>query len=239
MIFYLVRHGKPDYVTDTLLPEGVEQAKKCAVRMKISGVDKIYSSTMGRAMQTAAPTAEAVGLPVIPCDWARELDKACHTKFFYQDGKRGLISRVPTEYFHTRDYERLTIEEDFELVPGLNDSEIGERYKTVADGLDGMLRENGYSRNADGFYDVIEGNDKHIALFAHAGMGRVVISHLLHIPFRYLCTTMINNFTGITAFTFENNELKVVSPRMISYGDIGHLYTDGTPEISFFTKEII
>lgn len=239
MIFYLIRHGRPDYATDTLLPEGVEQAEKCAARMKISGVDRIYSSTMGRAMQTAAPTAAACGLPVTPCYWAREFQEDCHTAFSYSEEKKGLVSRAPTEHFHSAEYSRLTIDEEFELIPGLNDSKIGNRYREIADGLDGILRENGYSRNSEGFYDVLEGNDKHIVLFAHAGMGRAVVSHLLHVPFRFFATTLINNFTGITAFLFENNNNKTVSPRMISYGDIGHLYTDGKPQKTFFTGEII
>ena len=65
MLLYLIRHGEPDYVTDTLTEEGWKQARLVSDRLIESGLDEIHSSPMGRARQTAQPTAEKLGLPVI------------------------------------------------------------------------------------------------------------------------------------------------------------------------------
>ncbi len=236
MIFYLIRHGKPDYATDTLLPEGKEQARMCAERMKLCGVDRIYASSMGRAQETAAPLAEALGMPVTVCDWARELGRDCKTT--YPDGNLKLISSLPTTYMHSKEFRHIAVGEDLSSVPGLYDSSFPDRYYNIANGLDGMLAENGYLRNDDGFYEVTDGSDRHIALFAHAGMGRVIMSHLMHIPFHMFATSLCCNFTGVTTFLFENFENgSIVSPRLISYGDEGHLYAEGQAPIHYITKQ--
>ena len=235
MLLYVIRHGHPDYATDTLLPEGHEEARLCAERLKMSGIDRIYSSSMGRALQTAAPTAKALGLPVTVCDWARELDEYSMTT--YPDGVKKLISNLPPQYLHRREFSRFSIEDDLEFLPGICDSEFPAQYRTISEGLDGILRENGYSRNADGFYDVTEGNDRHVALFCHCGMQRVIMSHLLHIPYRYVGSTLVNHFTGITIYVFNNRGEETTSPRLVSYGDVGHLYFEGESPVLFYTKK--
>ena len=73
MYLYFIRHGKPNYETDTLLPERLEQARAVALRMQASLIDEIHSSPMGRAMQTAQPTAELLNLSIEVEPWAYEL----------------------------------------------------------------------------------------------------------------------------------------------------------------------
>ena len=77
MLLYLIRHGEPDYVTDTLTETGRRQAELAAERLAESGIDEVHASPMGRARQTAIPTAEKLGLPVIIEPWAYELDENC------------------------------------------------------------------------------------------------------------------------------------------------------------------
>ena len=55
MLLYLVRHGDPIYETDSLTERGKLQAESVGKRMQKIGIDQIYSSSMGRAMETAAP----------------------------------------------------------------------------------------------------------------------------------------------------------------------------------------
>ena len=85
MFFYIVRHGEPDYSTDTLTELGQQQAEAVSVRMAESGIEEIYASPMGRARQTAAPTAARLGLPVTVEPWAEELGRESQTP--YPDGK--------------------------------------------------------------------------------------------------------------------------------------------------------
>ena len=57
MLLYLVRHGIPNYATDSLTPDGALQAEAVGKRLAATGIDEIYSSPLGRARQTAEPTA--------------------------------------------------------------------------------------------------------------------------------------------------------------------------------------
>jgi probable phosphoglycerate mutase len=52
---------------------GHKQAAAAAERLKNCGIEQVFSSTKGRAVQTAEHTAKALGLEVIPCDFMREI----------------------------------------------------------------------------------------------------------------------------------------------------------------------
>ena len=73
MLIYFVRHGHPDYAKDCLTELGARQAAAAAERLKGCGISRIYSSTMGRAAQTAGYTAALLGLEVDQLDFMREI----------------------------------------------------------------------------------------------------------------------------------------------------------------------
>ena len=60
MLLYIVRHGDPIYVTDTLTERGKKQAEAVGKRIYDSGINVIYSSPMGRARETAEPACKDV-----------------------------------------------------------------------------------------------------------------------------------------------------------------------------------
>lgn len=70
MKVYLVRHGKDEdgvrggWGSQPLTEEGHAQAERLAERIDFP-VDAIYSSDLPRAMQTAKPVAEKLGLPIV------------------------------------------------------------------------------------------------------------------------------------------------------------------------------
>ena len=64
MLLYLIRHGDPDYPTNTLTLRGMFQAEAVGKRMADAGIDRIFSSPMGRARLTASPAARLTGLPI-------------------------------------------------------------------------------------------------------------------------------------------------------------------------------
>ena len=73
MKIYFVRHGHPDYKKDCLTELGHLQAEAAAKRLENSGIVSVFSSTKGRAFETAEHTAKKLGLEVIPCDFMREI----------------------------------------------------------------------------------------------------------------------------------------------------------------------
>ncbi len=232
MVLYIVRHGEPDYAADRLLDSGWEQAKKAAARLRISGIDEIHSSPMGRAIQTAMPLAGLLSLPIIVEPWAYELGDESRTD--YLTGKPHAISSVPHSELHAKKWLGLTIEEGLKKIEALQGASFKERYISISQGLDSMLAECGYPRAGSGCYTIKEPNDKHIALFCHAGMQRVMLSHLYHIPFQLLGSTLMNNFTGITVLYFDSDESKRETvPVLVSYGDVGHLYDEGKQLIHY------
>ena len=73
MKLYIVRHGDPDYVTDSLTELGKQQADAVVKPMAEAGISRIFSSPLGRARQTAQPSADHLGLPVKIEHWTREI----------------------------------------------------------------------------------------------------------------------------------------------------------------------
>lgn len=226
MLLYMIRHGAPDYGTDTLLPEGKVQAELLSHRLAESGIDEIHCSPQGRAQETAEPTAKLLNLPIITEPWAYELNLESKTAF--PDGQLKTISCLTTPYLHSPDFRGLSIEEGLAQIPGLCETGFPGRYRELSEGLDDLLSRLGYDRNEQGFYDVREGNDRHVALFCHCGNCRVMLSHLLHIPYQFFGATLMKGFTGVTVLHFGTDR-KAVCPELISYGDVGHLYGVGNP----------
>ena len=73
MRILFIRHGDPNYTDDCLTPLGHVQAKAAAERVKNEGISRIYSSSCGRAYETALYAAELLQLPVEQLDFMREL----------------------------------------------------------------------------------------------------------------------------------------------------------------------
>ena len=58
MRLYIIRHADPDYEHDTLTEDGHKEAQALAKRLASHGLDRIYCSPLGRAIDTARYTAE-------------------------------------------------------------------------------------------------------------------------------------------------------------------------------------
>lgn len=229
MLLYIVRHGAPDYATDSLLDEGRHQAELVAARLKICGIDEIHASPMGRARQTAQPLADALGLDVVIEDWAHEIGEESATR--YPDGKLKPVSFVHPAHFHQEKYRPLSTRQAFGEVDGFTDNAYRDRHAFVTAGLDGFLERLGYKRNAEGLYTIVAPNDRHVALFCHGGMLRILISHLFDIPVHLLAASLVAHFTGVTLISFGigMDGGDITAPKLLTLGDIGHLYADGKP----------
>ena len=73
MRIIFVRHGYPNYELNCLTPLGHKQAAAAALRLKDEGIEKIYSSSAGRAVETAEYTAKLLGLDIESHDYMREI----------------------------------------------------------------------------------------------------------------------------------------------------------------------
>ena len=94
MLLYIVRHGDPIYKPDSLTPKGEEQAAALVDRMTRFGLDEIYVSPSNRALQTAEPTCQKLGMTPTVLEWCKEhyaysdfsvRGKDGHTHWVFQD----------------------------------------------------------------------------------------------------------------------------------------------------------
>ena len=72
MLLYVIRHAEPIYNPDSLTEKGKRQAEALGRRLSVNGLDKIYSSPMNRALMTAQPACELLGLKPEILPWASE-----------------------------------------------------------------------------------------------------------------------------------------------------------------------
>ena len=223
MKIVFIRHGKPDYKTDTLLELGRLQAQEVAKRLIRENISEIYSSTMGRAMETSEPFSEISGLSVEPLEFAREINWGSGTDEAILCGgnpwfiipemvKRGRSVITP-------DGE---LEEIFEKNAVLNDS-----VKRVTEGLDLWLAKRGYIREGN-YYRVAEGaENKTVAIFCHGGSSTAMISHLLSIPFMHFCAVYRPYFTSVSVIDISA-EGDFALPKIKLLSDDRHTPRDGS-----------
>lgn len=104
MKLFLVRHGESEsnrlgYFAgqlDAPLTElGHKQAVRVATFFQGMAVDAVYASTLSRAMDTARPTAQMLGLPVIPEPGMREVSAGVWEGMRFTE-----LSKVSPEQYH-------------------------------------------------------------------------------------------------------------------------------------------
>ncbi len=219
MRIVFVRHGEPNYEKDCLTEQGKIQAQQLVDRLRREGIEEIWASPMGRAQETADPTAKALGLPVHTLDFMHEVYwGSIDSELPYQDGhpwdsademaRKGINLNSTdwreSEYFRT--------------------NRVLECVDTVEKGIDEWLEKFGYVR--EGYYyrhTVAEESHRTIALFSHGGSSAAAMGHILNMPFPYACALFHLNFTGITTLRFGKEEGPGTLPSMELVNDTGHL----------------
>lgn len=73
MRLYIIRHADPDYPNNTITPEGHLEAQALAKRLSSHGLDRIYASPLGRALDTMRYTADSLGMTHEVEHWTQEL----------------------------------------------------------------------------------------------------------------------------------------------------------------------
>lgn len=222
MLLYIIRHGDPDYKQDCLNAKGKREAEAVARRMCQVRPNRIFTSPMGRAIETAMPTCELLKKEPTVLEWAHEVEDERLTTF--PDGKKRSVTYVPNFYYRTEKNIDLSFDDSFQC-DGFSDSGMKAAYERIAEGGRGFLDELGY-KEENGIYRIIKPNEEKIALFCHSVMGRCWISHLLHIPVHMMWSSFAYSFTGVTVIHFKNYEEGFTAPKCLSYCDLGHLYED-------------
>ena len=220
MLLYIIRHGDPIYETDSLTPRGKLQAEAVGKRMFDAKIDRIFSSPMGRAQETAEPACRLLGLEKNIEPWAHEIEEERLTPF--PDGIMKSVTMVQNTYYRSDGNIDLPYEKGFECV-GFNESQMEQKVKSIAEGGKSFLERLGY-REENGVYRILRKNEEKVALFCHYAFAKSWLSTLLHIPIHIMWSSFDYTHTGVTVVEFKNNENGITAPKCLCWGDVSHLY---------------
>lgn len=211
MRIYFVRHGHPDYKNDCLTALGHRQAEEVAERLKTCGIERIFSSTKGRALMTAEYTAKALSLEVAPCDFMREISWGpVGDDPILANGHPWDISDI-----YASEGKSLRMP-DWRTEEPYSQSKIVKCFDTVTRGLDAWLEELGYKREGEYYRVVGKETDKAVAMFGHGGSFCAAFSHLFGIPIPQVCGFFRVDFTGVVLLEFSNEKGELIYPKMLS-----------------------
>ena len=218
MKIYFVRHGHPDYANDCLTPLGHKQAAAAAERLRDSGISAVYSSTKGRALQTAEYTASLLGLTVNRCDFMREIGWASI------DDEPILAGGHPWQVSSLSVLEgRSLADPDWKQKTPYNHSRLIRSCEVVEGGIDAWLESLGYRREGD-YYRVCAGDtNRTVAMFSHGGASAMALAHLMNIPFPQMCGMFHIDFTSIVLLELGNAEGTLVRPVVKLFNDARHI----------------
>ncbi|MBQ2719008.1 MAG: histidine phosphatase family protein [Clostridia bacterium] len=206
MRLLLIRHGHPDYTTDTLTERGRRHAEACAARLAHEGITRLYASTHGRATETAAAIGAAVGLPVLPLAFMREI------------GWVPMAAAVAGEVAAGHSL----LDGGWAERPAYAENVVPPRAAVLAEALDALLWELGYRREGEG-YRVVCDNRETVAIVSHAGSGTAALSHLLSLPLPFLFGQTSPDFTSVTEVTLEGEVGALTVPHLSLFNDARHI----------------
>lgn len=218
MRIIFIRHGDPDYVNDCLTDLGRLQASAVAERLADENITQIYSSTKGRALETAGYTADRIGCAeVIPCEFMREISwKSMDGSELYRDGHPWY-----TAYYMVANGLKL-LDRDWAGKAPFANNIVCEIVQSKTKVFDEWLAQFGYRREGC-YYRVESVSDKTIAMFSHAGSSSAVIGHMLNLTFPFMCGVMEPDFTGVTTVKLIGKEGDLITPRIEIFNDARHM----------------
>ncbi len=223
MRIIFVRHGEPDYANDCLTETGRQQAAAAAERLLGEGISVIYSSPNGRAGETAAYTARRLNLPVKVLPYMHEISWGGEE--IPENGHPWtLASRMIDEEnfdFSSRDWRKH---------PYFASNRALEYDDMICGEIDALLLSHGYRHEGKRFF-CSAGREETAALFSHGGSGACALSHLLSLPFPYVCTVMPYTFTSVTILRFPVREGEWVHPVLELFNDAAHIREDSRPPV--------
>lgn len=217
MRIIFVRHGHPDYRKDCLTELGHKQAAAAAKRLKDEGIEKIYSSSCGRAAETAEYTAKELSVDVELCDWAREIrwGSKDETPIIKDGHPWRTVEYMADKGMNLLDTDWMN-KEPFCL------NKVIPYVQAVAEDTDAWLRTLGYEREGK-LYRVGEDTDKTIAMFSHGGSSSAMLSHIFNLPFPFVCSAISPDFTAITVVSLSNEKGMLVAPKFEIMNDARHI----------------
>lgn len=218
MRIIFVRHGHPDYKNDCLTELGHRQAAAVAERLAHENIDHIFSSTCGRALETAEYTAKMLGISeIVHCEFMREIRwKSIDESEIYMKGHP----------WYTADNmvsnNQSLLDQDWMIKEPFCKNIVTDFVRETAKQFDELLTTFGYYREGD-YYRVGTNTDKTLAIFSHAGSSSAVLGHMLNLPFPFMCGVMPPELTAVTILNLAKEENFLITPKIELCNDSKHI----------------
>ena len=219
MRIVFVRHGEPDYADDCLTAIGREQARAAAIRLKEEGIEEIWTSPLGRALETAKASSDVLGLPVQTLDFMREVSWGSI------DGSEILYGGHPWAIVFEMAKLGLDLNDpNWRELPYFRNNKLLKCIDLIESGIDQWLERYGYVR--EGLYyrhTVEEKQQRTIALFSHGGSSCAAMGHIQNLQFPYACALLHIDYNGITVVQMESRSGSGTLSRLTLSNDARHI----------------
>ena len=238
MLLYYIRHGDPIYDPDQLTPLGHQQAEALAKRLALFGLDEIYASPCNRALQTAKPTCDLLGLEPKILEFLNE-EKLGGLKVPVDEKKMDWVWAHPvySQIFASREVRALG--DAWYTHPELQAFHFERTLEPIQDSVDLLLASLGYEHDQEkGLYKVTQRcPEKRIAIFAHENIGKILMSRILDIPYAYYAAHFDMHTSSLTVIRFDDGNTPGYSgvpgeyarARVLTLSNDAHLYREGLP----------
>ena len=222
MRIIFVRHGHPDYKNDCLTELGHLQAAAAAKRLESEKIDAIFSSSCGRAAETAEYIAKDRGMKVELLDFMREISwQPMEGEELYENGHPWrTVTKLVTEGKSILDPDWQSSEPYCRNAGLLATADLRVKLDSWLEGL-------GYTREGD-YYRVGKPQYETVVLASHGGSSSVVLSHMFGLPLPFVFYSICPNFTAITVVRLSGEEGQLTAPRFEIMNDARHIAGLGT-----------
>jgi len=217
MRIIFVRHGHPNYELDCLTPLGHKHGDAVAERLKGETIEKIFSSTCGRALETAEHIDKNFGLGVEGLEFMREIKwGSADGSPVYEDGHPWMNSDYLVEQ------GKDLLDKDWRASEQYRNNKAVVSGDTLGEKLDEWLATLGYTREGD-YYRVGKVRYGTIVLVSHGGASSAALARLFNLPFPFVCSAICPDYTAVTIVTFSEKEGALVAPKFELMNDTRHI----------------
>ena len=247
MRIVFIRHGDPDYTTDTLTEKGRKEAALLAENIGYLGLEEalVYVSPLGRARETASYVLDKLGKTGVTLDWLREFPGMvdingcpelleCYPDAREKDGK--YFPHIPWDMVpaYWTEQNDLLDRNGWKNSEVVRHSDIQDVYEHVMKEFDDLLEEYGYVREGN-HYRVEKESEATIVCVCHLGVTCAILSHLWGVSPFILWHCLFLAPTSVSEVVTEERQQGVAYFRATRLGDISHLRI-GEEEPSFTAR---
>lgn len=217
MRIIFVRHGHPNYDLDCLTPLGHKHGEAVAERLKAEPIEKIFSSTCGRAMETAEHIDTNFGLGVEGLEFMREIKwGSADGSPVYADGHPWMSS----DYMVAEGTDLL--DPAWREAPPYRNNKVIAAADALGENLDAWLASLGYTREG-AYYRAGKETYHTIVLVSHGGASSAALAHLFNLPLPFVCSAICPDYTAVTVVSLSGKEGEKIAPRFELVNDARHI----------------